>query len=489
MQIKSQAFFSQKFMGLIVLCALLISVVSVAFAQEEDTISNSDPVQRALVIAEDAVEELEGEDINIVTWDFYQDDWSTEASWRQYGTYGIDNCVSAVLLFDKRSNVGFGWTFNITDVSGDRYQIRVSFDLNDSAVCDEAAPPPAPAAPAAPEVIETVTEDGEVITVEVELPPVVAGSASVEGFTLGGHVDGLTPQAMDLMRASGMTWVKKQLPLGAGVGKGLEFINDAKGNGFRILLGVVGDKNALATDFDGYVAQVAQFTAELAAAGADAIEVWNEPNLDREWPTGQINGANYTRMLAAAYNAIKAANPATIVISGAPAPTGFAGAAGCIPELCNDDVFMQQMAEAGAANYMDCIGLHYNEGIVGPSVFSGDPRGEYPTYYFGSMLDRGYNLFGGKKVCFTELGYLSGEGMGAAIPPAFAWAGNTTLGQHAAWLAEAAAASAQSGKVAIMIVWNVNFTRWDSDPMGGYAMLRPDGSCPACQALGAVMSG
>jgi len=481
MQMKAK-FLSRNVVGLLVLVALLVFVVSVPFAQEENDVSNSDPVQRALVVAEEAIEELEGKDISIVNWDFYQDDWSTQASWQQYGTYGIDNCVSAILLFDKRPEIGFGWTFNITDISGDRYQARVSFDLNSSAVCDEAAPPPAPAA-----VVETVNEDGEVVA--VDLPEAVAGSASVEGFSLGGHVDGLTPQAIDLMRSSGMSWVKKQLPLGAGVGKGVEFINAAQSNGFKILLGVVGDKNALAADFDGYVAQVAQFTAELAAAGADAIEVWNEPNLDREWPIGQISGANYTRMLAASYNAIKAANPNTLVISGAPAPTGFAGAAGCIPELCNDDVFMQQMAAAGAANYMDCIGLHYNEGIVGPSTFSGDPRGEYPTYYFGSMLDRGYSLFGGKKVCFTELGYLSGEGMGAPIPPAFAWAGNTTLGQHAAWLAEAASASAQSGKVAIMIVWNVNFTRWDSDPMGGYAMLRPDGSCPACQALGAVMSG
>jgi len=481
MQMKLQAFRSRKLVGLLVLVALLF-VVSVAFAQEEDDVANSDPVQRALAIAEDTIEEQEGDDINIVNWSFYQDDWSTQASWQQYGSFGIDNCASAILLFDKRSDVSFGWTFNVTDVSGDRYQARVSFDLNDSVVCDEAAPPPQPAAPA-----QTTNEDGE--TVDVELPEAVAGSASVDGFALGGHVDGLTPQAVDLMRSAGMTWVKKQLPIGAGVGKGVEFINAAHSNGFKILLGVVGDKNALGADFDGYTAQVSQFMAELAAAGADAIEVWNEPNLDREWPNGQINGANYTQMLASAYNAIKAANPNTLVISGAPAPTGFAGAAGCIPELCNDDVFMQQMANAGAANYMDCVGLHYNEGIVSPSTVSGDPRGEYPTYYFGSMLNRGYSLFGGKKVCFTELGYLSGEGMGAPIPPAFAWAGNVTLGQHAAWVAEAAAASAQSGNVAIMIVWNVNFSRWDSDPMGGYAMLRPDGSCPACQTLGAVMSG
>lgn len=477
---KSQVARIPKFIGLFLIIALVLSLASMALAQEEDDVSSSDPVQRALVVATEAIEELDGSPITIVNWQFYQDDWSTQASWQQYNAYGIDNCVSSVLIFDKR-DILFGWTFVITDISGDRFQARVSFDLNSSTVCDEVSSPAAPDPVVAAPVSGT---DGTLV-----LPDAVAGSANVDGFALGGHVDGLTPQAIDLMRSSGMTWVKKQLPIGAGVGKGVEFIQSAQANGFKILLGVVGDKDALGADFDGYSAQMAAFMAELAAAGADAIEVWNEPNIDREWTTGQINGANYVRLLATSYNAIKAANPNTIVISGAPAPTGFAGAAGCIPEVCNDDVFMQQMAEAGGANYLDCVGLHYNEGIVGPGTFSGDPRGEYPTYYFGSMLNRGYSLFGGKPVCFTELGYLSGEGMGAPIPPAFAWAGNTTLAQHATWLAEAAAASAQSGNVAIMIVWNVNFTRWDSDPMGGYAMLRPDGSCPACQALGAVMSG
>lgn len=472
-----------RFIGVFVFIALVLSTVSISFAQEEVDISSSDPVQRALVVATDTVEESTGSAIAVVKWAFYQDNWSTEAAWQQYGSFGIDNCASDILLFQKRSDVIFGWTFTLTDASGDRYAVRVSFDLKESVVCDEVAP-----APVAEPVVVT-NEDGEVIVVDVNLPEAAAGTANVDGFVLGGHVHGLTPHVAATMQSAGMTYVKGQLPMAAGIGKGTEFINSAHANGFKILIGLVGDKDALAADFGGYSAQFASFAGQLAAAGADAIEVWNEPNLDREWAIGQINGANYVSLLAPAYNAIKAANPNTIVISGAPAPTGYAGSAGCIPELCNDDVFMQQMAAAGAANYVDCIGLHYNEGIVSPSTYSGDPRGEYPTYYFGSMLDRGYSLFGGTKICFTELGYLSGEGMGAAIPPAFAWAGGTTLGQHATWVAEAAAAAAQSGKVALMIVWNVDFSRWDSDPMGGYALLRPDGSCPACQTLGAVMGG
>jgi hypothetical protein len=38
-----------------------------------------------------------------------------------------------------------------------------------------------------------------------------------------------------------------------------------------------------------------------------------------------------------------------------------------------------------------------------------------------------------------------------------------------------------------MIVWNVDFPFWGSDPAGGYAMLRPGGGCPACDQLGSVM--
>jgi len=74
----------------------------------------------------------------------------------------------------------------------------------------------------------------------------------------------------------------------------------------------VGDKNALATNAQQYYQTYAGFVSELARAGADAIEVWNEPNIDREWPTGQVNGANYTQLLAVAYNAIKSANPNTL---------------------------------------------------------------------------------------------------------------------------------------------------------------------------------
>lgn len=318
-------------------------------------------------------------------------------------------------------------------------------------------------------------------------PVVVAGSMSVGNFELGGHVDGYPPVAE--MQRAGMTWVKYQVryALGSDPGIAAGYISAAQGAGFKVLLGIVGYPNEMAaTGLDSYISQFSNFLAGVARLGPNAIEVWNEPNIDREWPNGQISGENYTRLLAAAYNAIKGANGNVMVISGALAPTGFAAPPGTSAAVWNDDVFYQSMANAGAANYVDCIGAHYNEGIVPPDWTSGDPRGGYPTYYFTSMLNRAWAPFGGSRpVCFTELGYLSPEGYGA-LPSWFAWAQNVTVAQQASWLASAAVIAANSGKVRLMIIWNVNFTRFDSDPMAGYAMIRPGGTCPACDALAGV---
>ncbi|NOG49306.1 MAG: hypothetical protein HND48_07550 [Chloroflexi bacterium] len=142
-------------------------------------------------------------------------------------------------------------------------------------------------------------------------------------------------------------------------------------------------------------------------------------------------------MLAAAYNAIKSANGNTVVISGAPSPTGFWGGQ-CQAAGCDDNIFISQMRNAGAANYMDCVGIHYNEGILPPTARSGDPRGNsgHYTRYYGTMVDLYAGTFPSKPLCFTELGYLSPEGFGP-LPGGFAWAADTSAQEQAQWLGDA----------------------------------------------------
>lgn len=313
----------------------------------------------------------------------------------------------------------------------------------------------------------------------------VANAGTSGSFELGGHVQ--TFARMDIVNAAGMSWVKKQVRWNRGDGTGAAgaVINDARANGKKVLLGIVGFRDQMG-DYEQYTNEFAAYLGQVAALGPDAIEVWNEPNIEREWPTGNINGATYTVMLSKAFNAIKAANGNVMVISAAPAPTGFFGG-GCAPQGCDDNVFLRQMVNAGATQYMDCVGAHYNEGIISPDQSSGDPRGTHYTRYFTAMLNLYYNTFGGaRQVCWTELGYLTGEGY-APLPGGFAWAGSTTLSQHAEWLGRAATLSRNSGRVRMMIVWNVDFTVYGDDPQAGYAILRPDGQCPACATLAAAV--
>ena len=322
----------------------------------------------------------------------------------------------------------------------------------------------------------------------VAMPGMVSASGrpSLENrlpLKVGGHIKHFDDDTQAALRAAGMTWVKKQVTFGTSDGKDL--IEAAHAQGYKVMLGALGNKNRLAQDFDGYVADFAEYVAYLAELGADAIEVWNEPNIDREWPRGRINGAQYTRMLTAAYEAIKAANPDTIVISGAPAPTGYFGDS-CGYGGCDDNVFMAQMANAGAANYADCIGVHYNEGILPPTARGGDPRSEHPTRYLIPMLRRVAWPFRNADIpmCLTEVGYLSPEGYGR-LPGHFGWAVNTSVAEQAAWLSQAllVMSNFKDMPVELAIVWNIDFDLWGADPQAGYAIIRPDGSCPACGSI------
>lgn len=307
---------------------------------------------------------------------------------------------------------------------------------------------------------------------------------------VGGHVAHFGEAAIEAMQSAGMTWVKWQIPYFDGVDLSVarDRINRSHEAGFLVLLSITGEKPELADGGDAYLDDYAAFLGDVAELGVDAIEVWNEMNLDREWPTGQIDPKRYAVMLQKAYTEIKAANPDTMVITGALAPTGAEGAFG-LASVWNDDRYYAGMANAGVADYADCIGVHYNEGILPPTSQGGDPRGEYPTRYLPLMLGRVAWPFNYADIpmCMTEMGYLSPEGYGP-LPRGFEWGATTSVAEQAAWLSQAILISSnyQRMPVEMVIVWNIDFDIYDADPQGGFAIIRPDGSCPACGAIAAL---
>ena len=445
---------------LLVLClgGLLLSGTILSAQDDDGEGEFVDYVRLAFDIVREHLEEEHGGSLDFVkSWQWEETSWD----------YGIDDCVSAVIVDDPGSArpIFIGWEFNITSLTNFRMRARISYSLQEVAICDEA-----------PVVVGT----GAATTA----PAVTSAGA----FELGGHIAEFNSRSIDAARNAGMTWLKKQYRynLNEGTGNALGLVQAAKASNFKIKLSIIGHKDQMG-NFDSYIQSYANFVAEVAAGGADAIEIWNEPNIDREWPGNLLDGANYTKLLKASYQAIKGRTNSTLVVSGAPSPVGAT-----VPgRYIDDSVFFGQMAAAGANQYMDCVGSHYNEGIISPNQQSGDARGAHPTRYFGGNLNRAYAPFGGTPVCITELGYLSPEGYSslASTAPSFAWAENTSVAEHAQWLGEAVSAARASGIVRLMIIWNVDFTHYSADPQAGYAIIRKDGSCPACGTLRAALGG
>ncbi len=319
-------------------------------------------------------------------------------------------------------------------------------------------------------------------------PPPTGGGSIPSGFLFGGQTQTLAHP--DQMKYAGMGWVKFQHKWSPGQGADTvaSMVQTGHQQGFKVLLSITGAQTYPSSiDFTAYT----QFLGDVArlADPPDAIEIWNEMNIDFEWPAGQISPSSYVQnMLAPGYNAIKAANPNIMVISGAPAPTGFDNGT----NAWADNRYMAGMAAANGSRYMDCIGVHFNAGTTSPSATSGSAaNSSHYSWYYPTMVSTYANAFGGAKpLCFTELGFLSSEGFGG-IPPNFSWARNTTVAQHAAWLAEALRLATNDNRIKMLIVFNVDFTLYqtDGDPQAGYAMLRPNGSCPACDSLRGVTGG
>lgn len=166
-------------------------------------------------------------------------------------------------------------------------------------------------------------------------PAAPAPSRNTGGFELGGHIKSF--DFLGQMKDIGMTWIKYQSVLPGDMGGAVNVINTAHSQGMKALIGAKGDLGR-AGDAN-YHNEFAGYLASLAKSGADAIEVWNEPNLDREYGGsghGQVNPENYVDMLQKAYAAIKSANPGIMVIGGANAPTGYFGG-NCSAGGCNDD--------------------------------------------------------------------------------------------------------------------------------------------------------
>jgi hypothetical protein len=366
----------------------------------------------------------------------------------------------------------------------DRGSVSVKVKSGEDEEEDTPEPTQAPASTQAPAGDSPPPTDTPAPTESTPPPSTGGAGADGGGFELGGQVPGSLGHVNEMVHA-GMSWVKFQVKWSPGLDPSVAggFIAGGKAAGFKVLISTPGPFSPASIDYNSYV----EFIRGMASYQPDAIEIWNEMNLYTEWPRGQYSPTDYVNnMLAPCFNAIKSVSPNTMVIIGALAPTGVDD----MDIAMADYRYLQGLAAAGAANYANCVGAHHNAGATSPSATTGHPAdggGGHHSWYFQPTVDVYYYGLGGTlPVCLTEFGYVTGEGYGA-LPTNWSWGSAITVADQAAWLAEGVQIARGLGYVRLAIIWNVDFTSWGDDPQAGYAIVRPGGVCPACDALHNVM--
>jgi hypothetical protein len=289
------------------------------------------------------------------------------------------------------------------------------------------------------------------------------------------------------------------------------FTADANKKGLNILYGIIDAPEWARTTIkptktgppDDFKLAAAFFEKVIARykGCVQAIEVWNEMNIDREWttPSGAIAGAEYVKFLNAVVPTIRAVDPSLMVVMGALAPTGYSKAG----ESVDDFTYMDQFVAAGGPALVDCIGVHlngynmppdkeWNEGYNNPTAkFRGPFDSPHHSWSFKSTLF-GYYQRTNKPQCVTEFGWASMENLGVqGAPPGFDFALDNTEKQQAEWIVKGFQIMRDAGFVKFGIVFNLDYIQkigQKPNEAGGdpatYSIVRPDGAPrPAFEAV------
>jgi LysM repeat protein len=226
-----------------------------------------------------------------------------------------------------------------------------------------------------------------------------------------------------------------------------------------------------------------------------AIEIWNEPNLQREWYGAPLNGAEYVRLLAAGYEAVKSAYPEgnLTVVSAGLAPTGVNDGVTAV----DDRTFLRQMYEAGFANYTDVIGIHpYSWGNPPWTSCCGDWGGapshnDHRSFFFLNTIED-YRAIqaeygdSGRQLWATEFGWGSMDGLGRPVPADAPFYNYVNKDQQAEYILSAFRMGQSWDFMGPMFLWNLNvatFADFD-DSQAAYSILAgSDAPRPAYTAI------
>lgn len=324
-----------------------------------------------------------------------------------------------------------------------------------------------------------------------------------------------------LVKDAGFTWVKQRLAWqdveGAGPGhytwEGADqIVDDAERAGVSLVFRIdyppswallPAAEGALPVD----VTKLGDFCHALAARYQGRVrgyQVWNEPNLAREWNGNAPDPAGYVTLLRACYVGIKTAYPEALVISAGLSPTGSG-----LPDALPDETYLTGMYEAGAAPYFDLLGLNA-PGYKAPPELAPEVVADAENGYGGhsffcfrhveemrAIMESHGDA--GKQVAILEFGWHTANDPNH---PDYAWFA-VTPEQQGDYLVQAFQYAQEhwSPWIGPMFVWNIPDPHWTpeneefwwgiADPFwwgmeGDYKQWEGAGARPAYEALKAM---
>jgi hypothetical protein len=315
-----------------------------------------------------------------------------------------------------------------------------------------------------------------------------------------------TDRDLDALKAAGLTWARITVPW-----RSIEdscndcyrwdtldaVVSAAQARGIKLIARIdhppawartVPAENGPPDDPEDFADIVSAMVARYGSGGIAAIQVWNEPNLTREWGNAYIDAYQayqYVHMLKRANEEAKEKDPNVTIISAGLSPTGNADGT-----AQPDDVYLQWMYDAGLARSADAIGMHGNASGLPPEaeLMSEPVRRNHPSFYF-RRVEQLHDIMvangDAKQVWLLEFGYTSDQ-----VNPDYSWFA-IDEDTKAKYIVDAMKyAHGHLPWIAQMTVWTFADPAWDSSrEQYWWAITEPDGTPrPAYNAIQAARS-
>jgi polysaccharide biosynthesis protein PslG len=268
----------------------------------------------------------------------------------------------------------------------------------------------------------------------------------------------------------------------------VEHVRRAKDVGFKVMLSVAKapvwarsttqDEDGPPDDLSAYTHFIEFLLLEIGEGRVDAVEIWNEPNLIREWRgTLPFDGAGYMQLFRPAYDTIKAFDPNIVVVTAGLAPTGDSDGS------VDDRTFLQQMYSAGLAQYEGiAIGFHPYSWGNPPDFLCCDhipDRGwdDDPHFFFANTLQDYRKLMtdngdSNLQLWATEFGWATWENYPSEPPDV--WMTYNSEQDQLEYTVRAFEIGQSLDYMGPMFLWNLNFGGADlinnSVEMAGYTL-------------------